>query len=74
MNYKIKELRREVGLSQYELAEVSKVPRYKVQLTEQGIACLAVDELTRILKMLGLKYDPSNEWMNQLIDNEACHE
>lgn len=45
-----------------------------MQLTEQGIACLAVDELTRILKMLGLKYDPSNEWMNQLIDNEACHE
>lgn len=71
MNNKLQVFRREIGINQYELAEVAKVPRYKIQLAEQGIAVLTPTEVDRILRKLGIKVKPVPIWATELIDVEV---
>lgn len=68
MNLKLKQFRREVGITQYELADVAGVPRYKVQLAEQGIAVFTDAEAKRVLVKLGVNVNEMPIWMEQLID------
>lgn len=48
MNFKIKERRKNRGLSQMRLAAISQVSRYRIGLHEQGYQSLGPDELSRI--------------------------
>lgn len=74
MNAKFKFYRREMGLSQYELGAAAGVPRYKIQLIEQGIGCLSENEGKRIFRILGLKFDSSVTWMADLIFDGGQYE
>ena len=54
---KIKDLRSrriELGLSQWELALAAEVPRYAIQLAEQGIRGLTVEHVIALAEALGL--------------------
>lgn len=68
MNQKLKQFRREVGINQYELADAASIPRYKIQLAEQGIAILTKTEAERVLSKLGLSVKQIPDWMILLID------
>ncbi len=46
--------RRERSLSQIELAAASEVPRYVIQLSEQGTRELNIDEVERLAIALGI--------------------
>ena len=48
----VKFWRLERGLSQLELAQAVGLPRYKIQLHEQGLTALAQSELERVLAVL----------------------
>lgn len=64
--------RHEIGLSQIELAEAARVPRYKIQLSERGIASLTHDEGRRIARKLGAVDSPLPEWISCLVEPEIC--
>lgn len=74
MNLEMIRHRKELGISQHELAEVAKVPRYRVQLTEQGIPCLTLEETKRVLCKLGLVFNENTEWMVAMIEKGGEHE
>jgi transcriptional regulator with XRE-family HTH domain len=48
----LKLLRQDLGLSQYELAGASEVPRWKIQLVEQQIGKFSQEDLEKIEKIL----------------------
>lgn len=48
----LKYLRHELRISQYELAEASGIPRWKIQLAEQGLRGLEPDEKQAIICIL----------------------
>lgn len=52
---KIKLWRLERGLSQVELALSSGIPRYRIQLSENGLLMLSNDELLALGRTLGVQ-------------------
>ena len=58
----LKFLRRELGLSQMDLAMVSGVPRARIQLSEQGILPLKDSDLIKIAKVLKVDVAALNDW------------
>ena len=48
-------LRQEMSLSQIELSLATGVPRYKIQLFEQGSRDLSPEEKASVLSVLGIK-------------------
>ncbi len=74
MNLELIRHRKELGISQYELADVAKVPRHRIQLTEQGIPCLTLEEVNRVLTKLGLVFSENTEWMVAMIEKGGDHE
>lgn len=50
----IKFWRRERGLSQYQLADLSGVARHRIQIHEQGLLELTIDEVQRLCAVLGI--------------------
>lgn len=61
MKNKLKFYRTEAGLSQLELAEVTGVPRYVIQLAEQNIKLPNVDNIQKLEELFGKKvFDSDN--------------
>lgn len=52
---KLKLIRLERGLSQFELSYASGVPRYVIQLAENAIRLPSIEHLTRLADVLGIK-------------------
>lgn len=48
-------LRKELYLSQLELAQASGIPRYKLQILEQNVQCPTVDEAVKLAAILGVE-------------------
>ena len=72
MNSKLKFLRKELGLSQIELSMVSKVPRYKIQLCEQGVQCLSQAEANRLVRKLDQTHSGMPKWIVDLVEAEGA--
>jgi DNA-binding XRE family transcriptional regulator len=63
---KFKRFRIEMGLTQVELSLAAKIPRYKIQIAEQGVACFSADELAAINTVFAVKNLNLN-WMSELL-------
>jgi len=64
---KVKELRKEKGITQEELAKQAKISRATLSKLENGnIAQVSIVTLSAILNRLGYELDikPSNPWIN----------
>ena len=61
----LKKHRMENYLSQYELADLTGVPRHKIQVAENGIAVLTESEAMKITKILGCIEIP--EYLKKLV-------
>ena len=68
---KLSIFRRELGLSQFELVDLAKVQRHKLQLAERGIAILTEEEANRVAKVLGLKM-PIPKWLEELVSKDLA--
>jgi transcriptional regulator with XRE-family HTH domain len=58
----VKYFRQERGLSQFELAAVTGIPRYRIQLFEQNIQKPTLKEIEVIAQALGLEMKGNSKW------------
>jgi transcriptional regulator with XRE-family HTH domain len=66
---KIRDLRIEIDLTQFELAEATGVSRGKIQLAEKGYSVLSQDEAKRILSIL-TGHDAWPNWADHLLSRQ----
>lgn len=64
--------RKDVGLTQIELSLAAKLPKYKIQLAENGIPVLTTPEAIRISKILGFGNVP--DFIKTLIEEDSENE
>jgi transcriptional regulator with XRE-family HTH domain len=55
---KLKKFRVESHFTQYEFADLAKIPRHRLQAAESGIAVLSNADVKRISVILGMKQIP----------------
>lgn len=59
-------------LSQYELGDITGIPKHRIQMAEIGIPVLSESEAERIAKIFGL--DPIPDFLRELVDKERYEE
>lgn len=64
---KAKLVRQDLGITQIELSIETEIPRYKIQLIDQGIPCLTCDEAERLTLALGKHPDRMPRWIKCLV-------
>ena len=69
MKSKLREMRMDMGLTQFELAEITAISRFKIQGAENGYATLNTVEIKTLARVLGLKKIP--DFLNSLNKEEV---
>lgn len=68
---KLREFRKELQITQMQLADLIKLPRYKIQLAEDGIRCLNHTEAHRLKSVFAPTSVSLPNWLNDLLWEEG---
>lgn len=64
---RFKLIRQEMGISQITLSIEAEIPRYKIQLADEGIRCINDAEARRLAQALGYSAEKMPFWISTLI-------